>query len=193
MIIHSVPQARIFFIGLLTSLLTLFILLVEPHVPGVWAYNNYNNPPCFWPYTSGVRKTLYYKFGSALSNYQLWVVAYNSSVSDWNAAQSKVQYTYSSSAASVFDVYNAQDNKAGKTLWYCSGTTMTRADSLGNVFYDNGYSANLRRSITGHELGHGISLGHSTVSPSLMGPNPNPNVYYAPLSDDIAGVNARFP
>ncbi len=69
---------------------------------------------------------------------------------------------------------------------------MTRFDAWVNDRYDPGTS-NKRRAQTGHELGHGVSLGHSLVSPSLMGPNPNPEVYYTPQQDDKNGVYARFP
>ena len=86
----------------------LIITLLEFPPSQVFAYNNYGNPPCFWPYTHGVKKTLNYKWGNAIGNYQLWIAAFNSSVSDWNAAQSKVQYVFNSGASNTFDVYSAQ-------------------------------------------------------------------------------------
>lgn len=154
------------------------------------AYNNYDNPLCRWPYTVGVRKWLYYKWGNWVDTE--WKAAYNASVVDWNTATDRVGYGYSTGATNTFNMYYSADGRGGYAVWYCSGSTMTKTGAWVNDYYDPGNS-NIRQSRTGHKLGHGVSLGHSTVSPSLMGPNPDPNVYYTPQQDDRNGVYDRFP
>ncbi len=42
-------------------------------------------------------------------------------------------------------------------------------------------------------MGHDVSFGHSTVSPSLTEPNPDPNIYYIPQQDDKNGIYDRLP
>jgi len=48
------------------------------------------------------------------------------------------------------------------------------------------HDANVNRSITGHELGHGGGLGHlcSSEGMALMGWNPNPESMYRPQATD---------
>jgi len=168
--------------------LIVVVVLIPLSLQRSLAYNNFDNPPCFWPYTPGVKKVLYWKYQGYV--YERWARAYSASVGDWNSATNRVGYAYSTSATNRLGMYVAADNRSGYTVWYCSGTTMLRFDAYVNDYYTG--TDNWRRSVTGHELGHGISLGHSTVSPSLMGPNPDPQVYYKPQPDDIDGVNDRF-
>jgi len=153
------------------------------------AYNNYDNPSCFWPYTPGQRKTLLRKWGNWV-DYE-WKTAYNTSVTDWNQATDRVYFHCSENTQNAFNMYYCPGcTHGGYVTWHCSGSTMTKSTAWVNDAHDPG-TRNRRRKITGHELGHVISLGHSVVYPSLMGPN-DPATHYTPQADDINGVLDRF-
>jgi hypothetical protein len=176
--------------NLLVMIVTLTIMTAL-QIPKVSiAYNNSQNPPCRWPYTVGVKKTLYYKWGNFVDDD--WKAAYNISAVDWTGATNRVGFGYSTSATNTFNMYYSIDGRGGYAVWNCSGTTMTRSDAWVNDYYDTGNN-NIRRSTTGHEMGHVASLGHSNVTPALMGGNPDPNIYYVPQQDDKNGVYDRFP
>lgn len=49
---------------MLVVVTALAIITILPASETSLAYNNYDNPPCRWPYTVGVRKWLYYKWGN---------------------------------------------------------------------------------------------------------------------------------
>lgn len=181
------------FVGnLWVILLSLVIMLITLLLPwqSVLAYNNYDNPPCLWSYTPGVKKTLWIKYGNWVDT--KWKTAYSLSAAAWSGATDRVGYSWSSGAQNTLNQYYSLDNRGGYVVWYCSGSTMVRFDAWVNDYYDPG-ELNRRRAQVGHELGHGLSLGHSVISPSLMGPNPDPSIYYTPQPDDINGIYHRFP
>jgi hypothetical protein len=167
------------------------ITLILTSSGGVFAYNDYDNPPCYWSYTSGQRKTLYWQYGSS-NIFDEWRQAYSASLIDWTNATNRVGFTWSSSASNKLYMYVSIDGRGGYTIWSCSGSIMVKFDADVNDYYDPG-TANTRRSITGHELGHGVSLGHSYFGPALMGDNPDPETYYTPQWDDQEGIYDRFP
>ncbi len=184
-------QNKFLYIRFITVILvSLFILPTIQNPISSLAYNNSGNPACRWPYTQGNKKTLYYKWGNWV-DYD-WKAAYNIDVVDWNGATNRVGFVYSTSATNTFNMYYSIDNRGGYAVWYCSGTTMTRSDAWINDKYDPGNN-NIRRAKVGHEVGHVTSLGHSNVTPALMGGNPDPNVYYIPQQDDKNGIYDRFP
>ncbi|MDY7078060.1 MAG: hypothetical protein SXV54_14180 [Chloroflexota bacterium] len=70
---------------------------------GAFAYNNYDNPSCFWPYTPGQRKALHRRWGNWV-DYE-WKTAYNISATDWNEATDRVYFNYSQDAQNTFNMY----------------------------------------------------------------------------------------
>jgi hypothetical protein len=105
-----------------------------------------------------------------------------------------MRYSYDSYGGVYINTYSMADGFAGLSIPYCNGSTTSDYDVLGNVYYSSGYTSNHRRSVSGHELGHGFSLGHiSDPGIALMGNNPNPEVYYTPRSLDINLVNQVYP
>lgn len=180
-------KCRICNFPIMALVVMIFLML---HQSWSFAYKNYDNPPCYWEYTPGSRKVIYYRWGNWV-DYE-WKSAYNISATDWTSATNRVEYRYSLAADNTFNMYyRPATPEAGYTLWYCSGSAMIKIDVWINDAHDPG-TLNLRRNYVGHELGHGIGLGHSTVYPSLMGPN-DPNIHYLPQQDDINGVYAIFP
>jgi hypothetical protein len=156
------------------------------------AYDNYENSCGYWPHTYGHLLSLGYKWGSNLQTPgSWWRNAFEASLSDWNQTPTNVSFYSNSNGPVTMNTYNEDDGRSGKTIWSCSGSTLVSAVSMGNVF-NTSSNANVRRSVSGHELGHAIGLGHSYYF-ALMGYNPDPSTYYVPQQDDIDGVNVLYP
>lgn len=85
------------------------------------------------------------------------------------------------------------DGKAGKAIPTCNGIFTTDFSVLGNAFYSR--TVNQYRAVTGHELGHSLSIGYIPGRDfiSLMGYNSNSNVYYTPQQSNIDFVNQFYP
>jgi len=79
------------------------MMLLMLHQSWSFAYNNYDNPPCYWEYTPGSRKVIYYRWGNWV-DYE-WKSAYNISATDWTSATNRVEYRYSTSADNTFNMY----------------------------------------------------------------------------------------
>ena len=119
---------------------------------------------------------------------------FTSSLSDWNFVASKIEYSWDSSGTVIINVdYDDSENApAGWTYWTFSSGTLIDAEVYMNTLITY-YSANGKRSVACHELGHGLSLGHIlTPDIALMGFNPNIDVYYLPQPIDISLVNGIY-
>jgi hypothetical protein len=101
------------------------ITLILTSSGGAFAYNDYDNPPCFWSYTSGQRKTLYWQYGSS-NIFDEWRQAYSASLIDWTNATNRVGFTWSSSASNKLYMYASIDGRGGYTIWSCSGSIMVK-------------------------------------------------------------------
>lgn len=167
-------------------------------------------PICRWLHTSGTIDYRYYKWGSNLQTPgTLYRMAFESSIADWNAVSTKIRFAYSASGNIILNTYTADDGRNGHADPYCSILLITSGYNVwANTKFENtSPTANMRRFLTGHELGHSIGIGHigvgnepypdKTISKdfiSLMGYyNPDWNVYYSPQSVDIDFVNQFYP
>lgn len=125
-------------------------------------------------------------------------VAFTNSLQDWNAAGTKVHFQNSGS----YKVYLAEANMPGvawdgRSYITGSGTTIQSCSCYLNMYYTDGYGANKRRSVSGHELGHSLGLWEVTGGAELMN-KATPSRYdtygvYTPQQDDINGVNFLYP
>jgi len=151
---------------------------------------------CRWSHLSGATTYATYKWGDRLqtpgSQYRN---AFQSSIIDWNSIPTKMRLAYSSSGNVEFNTYSSQDGRAGVTYRFCDGQLLTSAEVLANIYYNPGRTDNSRRALTGHEMGHGLGLGHIPEDEglALMGYNPDPNAYYVPQSLDIGLMNQVYP
>ncbi len=151
---------------------------------------------CRWSHQPAITTYVTYKWGDRLQTPgTLYRNAFQSSITDWNSISTKMRLSYSSSGNVSFNTYSSQDGRAGVTYSYCDGQLLTSAEVLANIYYDSGRTNNSRRSITGHEMGHGLGLGHIPEDEgiALMGYNPDRNIYYVPQSLDIGLMNQVYP
>jgi len=187
----------LFLLTLIIASLVVFQLIPTPvSAQGV---NEYDIPPCRWSKSPGQIKYLSYNWGPNLAPYPnaLWRIAFQSSVSDWNNTSTPfwLYETSSSSPKLDLDIYWQGGGSAGFAQPTCSGSTTTHYAVRGNaVYYTGSSNYNRRRSVTGHELGHGHSVGHiDSTQIALLGYNPDPNVYYTPQSIDVQLIQQVYP
>ena len=151
---------------------------------------------CRWSHQPATTTYVTYKWGDRLQTPgTLYRNAFQSSVSDWNSNSTRMRLSYSSAGNIELNTYSSQDGRAGITYLYCDGQSLTNAEVLANIYYESGRTNNSRRALTGHELGHGLGLGHIPEEEgiALMGYNPDPNVYYTPQNLDIGLMNQVYP
>lgn len=146
---------------------------------------------------SGTLTTINYDWGSYLQ-YQNnpWRMAATSSIWDWNAKSSRIDYSWGNDETVLIDLYydSSPGSEGGICVWYFNSSYLIYAEVLQNSYY-SWYSTNQMRSATGHELGHGLGLGHilNTDTIALMGNNPDTNLYFMPQLADIYLLNIVYP
>lgn len=174
--------------------IALAVVLVIPASPAL-AVSEVDQPGCRWSHVYGSSSTTWvsYQWGDRLQSAGTWWrTAFEASISDWNGTPTRMRLYEESYGAIYLNTYYADDNLSGYAQPYCSGSTTYAYDVLANS-ENTHYTANVRRSVTGHELGHGLSLGHISDSGiALLGNNPDPNLYYTPRQLDIDLVNQVY-
>lgn len=83
----------------------------------------------------------------------------------------------------------------GQASYSCVPGFMTSVLAKLNSYYTNNYPTARKKVIWLHELGHGLGLGHVTVSTRVMYTSASTaylNGTRNPTSDDINGVNALY-
>ena len=175
------------------------------------AYNNVDPEPCQWPYSGGSSQlTLYY--ANAAAPYAPsgdYASALSAARTSWFYTATPSAFAFSSSSLSVHGAGALGSNFGlGATSNLCSGSTRTKAILILNStnLSSGPYSLDIfwKQFAAAHEQGHHISLGHSTVPPTIM-PKYAPNAstfpgdtfpsggYNGPVADDVCGVNVMYP
>lgn len=171
---------------------------ITPSLVLAQGVNEYDIPPCRWGKSPGQIRNLSYKWGPNLAPFPnaFWRIAFQASVSDWNNTSTPFWLYETSSGEKInLDIYYQVGGYAGYAQPTCSGSTTTYYIVRGNSYnYTGSGNYNRRRSVTGHELGHGHSVGHINSSQiALLGYNPDINVYYTPQSLDVQLIQQVYP
>lgn len=178
----------------------LTILAIVIFIPTTQAYNFTGNR---WPKKSGQSYTVYLRYGMPnTSSYTIYRDAFASAVSDWNSSQSKISFNLSDSNASspfyVGTYYTEFQEIYGECKCYGSFSSDYIFETVNVLLNTNNpgiqTKSKTRRSVAGHELGHALGLHEeNSVANALMNQNRNRETIYTPQTDDINGVNARYP
>ncbi len=172
----------------LSIAVTLAVLLPVPAA----AFNDFDNA-CHWWNTTPMN--ISFDWGPNLQNPSyLWRLRFSDSVGDWNSIGAKPVTTWSSGSSNVLDSYTEADNRYGKTLITCVFGFENRFTSYANSNYGPDYNWDTfgMRRVTGHELGHGLGLGHSNFW-AIMNTNSPLTGPYLPQTDDLNGLNSMYP
>ena len=145
------PKARHVFI--LANVAVVAILVATYLLPERAEASN-----CSWPY-SGSSVTVEYRWSPYIN--AAWKTAFRSSIGDWNGLNTDVTLSHNTYGEFWMGNYNQADGNYGLNQNWCSGSDIVDANNWGNLYYDNTHSANERRSISGHEAGHGLGLHHT--------------------------------
>lgn len=167
---------------------TVYLPLVYKSVPET------DSPQCRWNHTPGEWTSIFYKWGSNLQlPGSLYRNAFEASIADWSYLPTKIFFYFSSDGTTIIDTYSMQDNQSGYANITCIGSKTKNIKVYGNLFYEP-FNDNIRRAYTGHEIGHAQSIGHILSDEiSLMGHNPDPNIYFTPQQIDIDLIVHIYP
>ena len=164
-------------------------------------YNDIGYEDCRWAYSGGY-STLTVKWKWAPSPYTpstTYQTAYNASRGDWDATSTPISFSYVTSpwweAQHHLEAYDfgPSDTRYGTQGDGCSGGDRTYTYASLNTRKLDSESANFKRSVAGHELGHYIGPVHSTHTPALLNQSRNRNTVYVPQWDDVCAVNDYYP
>lgn len=136
-----------------------------------------------------------YRFDASFPPSSPWRGPFDEAVNAWNAAPVKPNLNYSSGSWNGIYLYNYPDNNYGITFVTCTQPQGGTIDFF-SIHYNNWYTdINYygRRHVTGHELGHGLALGHSYEWAIMLTGYPVNLSPTVPQFDDINGLNSMYP
>lgn len=166
----------------------------------VSAVSAYNLETYQWNKPLGSTLNVAVKYNTSNNTYRS---AFDTAVSDWNSSQSKINYNLSALNVNASN-FVGTETIADQSLY---GDTLVSSTNTGTTNFINYFQAkinigndavvtktNTRRSAAVHELGHTLSLTHTPIlTLSVMQPQRDREKVYTPQTDDINGVNARYP
>ena len=139
--------------------------------------------------------TVTYRWGDRLTQPSVIKSGYIYALSDWNSMQMRINFSESSTSKNVLNSYTVTSSTE---YGYCTSnynsSTMTYNYFLAYVNSGNTHitESNVARSVAGHELGHGISLGEGDVADTLMDQGRDRTATYRPAQDELDGINTIY-
>ncbi|UII54170.1 matrixin family metalloprotease [Cytobacillus spongiae] len=171
-----------FIFSVLSVIMLIFISATSSNA---YTFNNR-----YWPKTAGQTYTIYLNYGTSNTAYR---ASFDTAVSDWNSAQSKLKYVITSSSAPNFvGTQNVDDPTLYGTCFALSGNYFNATINIGNPTIVS--NSTVRRSTAVHELGHGLGLSHEYPPVlAVMNSSRDRTQTYTPQLDDKNGINAKYP
>lgn len=158
-------------------------------------YNNRDMPCGTWPNANPIR--IWWKWGPDITPSGSWGYAFATVAEpNWDNSLTKFELSYASDAEASLDVYYDSGTTAyGQAFVWCHWftTQIAHFNAEGNTFYNpqtspyNSYMGN----VAGHEIGHGLGLGHSTAPAGAVMVQGYTGSW--PTSDDYAGIASLYP
>ncbi len=153
------------------------------------------------PLSAAVGDDSYYSNGQSVPRLTIYPYSYNSTwqtplnnaISNWNATYSPVRLTKQSDAVSTVTAASYSDTWFGlytscspNNCMYISLNARTISASAVNF-------GNFVTSVTVHEYGHALKLGHRDGQDSIMNRNRPRNSMVSPSSSDVVNVRNNYP
>lgn len=138
-----------------------------------------------------------YSWGDYMGGTSVIKTGWQNAISDWNNAQSKVEFVYSSGSSSkLHSMHNLDKSLFGRMQYnYDAFKFVTKFNGYINAYANYNdqkiSDTNVARSTGVHELGHAMGIDHVSGT-SIMNTSRNRKTLYKPQTDDINGVNARY-
>lgn len=168
-------------------------------VSGSVAYDNAGTVFCKWPYAGG--SSLLYVLHQNDPSYPptgAYATAFSDARSNWINTATPVYFqptTYWLDQHYWSALPLTGSGPLGHTDFGCTWPGNQRSWTLVELNTDrlDSESSTVKRSVASHELGHHIGIRHSSVSQAVMNQDRNRESIYSPQTDDICGVNHRYP
>ncbi|HEY3373714.1 MAG TPA: matrixin family metalloprotease [Candidatus Aquicultor sp.] len=146
-----------------------------------------------WNYFGGYMY-IYYAWGSSMPSTSVWKDAFKAAATDWTNTPTELIYSYSSSAINInkLGIVSISGGAYGYTYSNITNGKTTSFSAVGNTATTGSFTATMRRSTAGHELGHGAGLGEGNVAQSIMYQNRDRSKIYIPQVDDVNGITYMY-
>lgn len=152
-------------------------------------FPEYTSFRCRWPHTAGTKTVLDYDYALRpdLAIGQPWRTAYDNALKHWNDAPINMDFRRQTGAPILLTLVNdTLENYGGRTIFNCSGDTITGIEVRGNI------AQGVSEGMLTHELGHAQGLGHiGSAALSILGTNPG--TVTAPNALDIELAKTVYP
>jgi hypothetical protein len=179
---YSTHARRLSLVILAMTLIAAWIIL-PAHPAAAYATNG-----CKWP-TNNLNI-------NTSSTTGVYTVPLGTAIGQWSANTDVNLAGASSGTFAARNGFYGANGYAGYANTTCPFGATTSVDFWVNEYYAQSYTAEQKRVLWGHELGHGLGLAHVTPNTRLMHDTPinayNQGGVRGPTTDDINGMNSLY-